>query len=73
MNWVLRMPRNRYHGGKEMITEDRSDWRWLCQQAAEETDLAKLLELAAEITRLLDDQREKSIGHAAGSGLESMN
>lgn len=43
-----------------MVREDRSDWRQLCKQAAIETDFHKLLELTAEIVRLLDEQREKS-------------
>ncbi len=43
-----------------MVREDRSDWRQLCKQAANETDFNKLLELTAEIVRLLDEQREKS-------------
>ncbi len=42
-----------------MVSEDRSDWRTLCKQAASETDGATLLELTAEIIRLLDEQREK--------------
>ena len=44
-----------------MVSEDRSDWRHLCKQAANETNLTKLLELTAEIIRLLDEQREKSM------------
>jgi hypothetical protein len=42
-----------------MLCENRSDWRQLCKQAANETDLTRLLELTAEIVRLLDEQREK--------------
>jgi len=44
-----------------MFSEDRSDWRQLCKQAATETDFTKLLELTAEIVRLLDEQRERSM------------
>jgi hypothetical protein len=44
-----------------MVREDRSDWRQLCKQAAIETDFNKLLELTAEIVRLLDQQHEKSM------------
>ena len=42
-----------------MASEGSSDWRELCQQAAVETDIRKLLELTAEIIRLLDEQRER--------------
>ena len=41
-----------------MFSEDRSDWRQLCKQAANETDLTKLLELTADIVKLLDEQRD---------------
>ena len=44
-----------------MFSEDRSDWRQLCKQAAQETDFTRLLELTAEIVRLLDEQRERSL------------
>jgi len=44
-----------------MFSEDRSDWRKLCKQAASETDFTRLMELTAEIVRLLDEQREKSM------------
>jgi hypothetical protein len=44
-----------------MFSEDRSDWRQLCKQAANETDFARLLELTAEIVRLLDEQRDQSM------------
>ena len=44
-----------------MASEDRSDWRHLCQQAATETDFSKLLELTAEILRLLDEQHERPV------------
>ncbi len=36
-----------------------SDWRSLCEQASKETDSQKLLELTAEIARLLDDKQQK--------------
>jgi hypothetical protein len=36
-----------------------SDWRSLCEQASKETDSQKLLELTAEIARLLDDKEQK--------------
>jgi len=42
-----------------MLSEDKSDWRQVCKQAANETDFARLLELTAEIVRLLDEQRER--------------
>jgi len=44
-----------------MFSEDRSDWRQLCKQAAIETDFTRLLELTAEIVRLLDEQRDRSV------------
>ncbi|HWY19884.1 MAG TPA: hypothetical protein VNX26_01620 [Candidatus Acidoferrum sp.] len=44
-----------------MVCEDRSDWRQLCKEAANETDFAKLLELTAEIVRLLDEQHAQSM------------
>jgi hypothetical protein len=44
-----------------MFSEDQSDWRQLCKQAATETDSDRLLELTAEIVRLLDEQRERSM------------
>jgi hypothetical protein len=44
-----------------MFSEDRSDWRQLCKQAAIETDFNRLLELTAEIVRLLDEQRERGM------------
>jgi hypothetical protein len=43
-----------------MFSEDRSDWRQLCKQAAKERDFIRLMELTAEIVRLLDEQRERS-------------
>jgi hypothetical protein len=48
-------------GGYVMFSEDRSDWRQLCKQAANETDFTRLMELTAEIVRLLDQQQEKSM------------
>jgi hypothetical protein len=53
-NWLVRE-------ANVMFSEDRSDWRLLCKQAANETDLTRLLELTAEIVRLLDEQRERSM------------
>jgi len=44
-----------------MFSEDESDWRQLCKQAATETDFNRLLELTAEIVKLLDQQRERSM------------
>jgi hypothetical protein len=44
-----------------MASEDRSDWRQLCEEAATETDLSKLLELTAEIVRQLDEQHERPV------------
>ena len=44
-----------------MFSEDRSDWRQLCKQAAQETDFTRLLELTAEIVRLLDEQHEQPV------------
>ncbi len=44
-----------------MFSEDRSDWRQVCKQAANETDLARLLELTAEIVKLVDEERERTM------------
>jgi hypothetical protein len=41
-----------------MVKDSKPDWRLLCEQAAKETDFNKLLELTAEITRLLDQREE---------------
>ena len=41
-----------------MMKGSKPDWRLLCEQAAKETDFDKLLELTAEITRLLDQREE---------------
>lgn len=40
------------------LSEDRSDWRELCKQAATEKDFGKLLELTDEILRLLNEERD---------------
>jgi len=44
-------------------------WQWLCQQAAVEQDLDRLLALTEEINRLLDkkEKRLKKQGNGAGS------
>ena len=44
-----------------MFCEDRSDWRQLCKEAANEADFARLLELTAEIVRLLDERHAQSM------------
>jgi hypothetical protein len=41
-----------------MMKDCKPDWRSLCEQAAKETDFNKLLELTAEITRLLEQREE---------------
>jgi hypothetical protein len=41
-----------------MMKDSKPDWRLLCEQASKETDFNKLLELTAEITRLLDQREE---------------
>jgi hypothetical protein len=41
-----------------MMKDSKPDWRLLCEQAAKETDFNRLLELTAEITRLLDQREE---------------
>jgi hypothetical protein len=41
---------------EDMVT---TDWRELCEQASKETDSQKLLQLTAEIARLLDDKQQK--------------
>jgi len=53
--------RNPEREANVMFSEDRSDWRQLCKQAAIETDFTRLLELTAEIVRLLDEQRDRSV------------
>jgi hypothetical protein len=44
-----------------MFSEERSDWRQLCKLTAKETDFSKLMELTAEIVRLLDEQQKESM------------
>ena len=45
--------------------KDREKWMELCRQASVEQDRKKLLELAAEIIRLLDEKEDRLI-HRAG-------
>jgi len=42
-----------------MIGKDKEYWRQLCEQAANEQDPDKLLELAKEIVRILDVKEER--------------
>ena len=42
-----------------MQAENGERWRTLCQQVMTEQDPDKLIELAAEITRLLDEKEER--------------
>jgi hypothetical protein len=39
---------------------NKMDWRQLCEQASHETDSQKLLQLTAEISRLLGDEQKRS-------------
>ena len=43
-----------------MIGKDKEYWRQLCEQAANEQDPEKLLQLAKEIVRILDEKEERS-------------
>jgi hypothetical protein len=45
--------------------KDREKWMELCRQASVEQDPRKLLELTAEIIRLLDDKEDRLIHRAA--------
>ena len=42
-----------------MIGKDKERWQQLCEQAANEQDPDKLLELAKEIVRILDEKEER--------------
>jgi hypothetical protein len=46
---------------EDKASENRSDWRQLCKEAATETDIGKLLDLTAEIIRLLDEEPDHSV------------
>jgi hypothetical protein len=39
--------------------KDRERWRELCEQAVNEQDSKKLLELTQEIARLIDEEQEE--------------
>ncbi len=45
-----------------MQAENGERWRMLCQQVMTEQDPDKLIELATEITRLLDEKEERLKG-----------
>jgi len=45
-----------------MQSENGETWRKLCQQITTEKDPDKLIELATEITRLLDEKEERLKG-----------
>ena len=53
------------------MTGNKNEWRKLCEQAAVEQDPQKLLELAREINRMLEEkeqrltQAQKTQTHAA--------
>ncbi len=42
-----------------MKGEERERWKQLCEQAANEQDTEKLMELVAEINRLLDLKQQR--------------
>ena len=44
-------------------------WMELCEQAAVEQDTAKLIELAEEIIRLLEEKEERRKGRKSFSGM----
>jgi hypothetical protein len=48
-----------------MKGEKREQWMSLCEQAAEEQDPEKLMALVNEITRLLDEKRNRLIANNA--------
>ena len=54
--------RLRYEEGE---MKDREQWMELCRQASVEQDSKKLLELTAEIIRLLDEKEDRLIHRAA--------
>ncbi len=41
-----------------MVDGRKPDWRQLCEQAANETDFSKLLDLTEQIVMLLDQHEE---------------
>jgi hypothetical protein len=43
--------------------KDKQRWMHLCEQAADEQDGAKLMDLVAEITRLLDAKQHRLDAH----------
>ena len=45
-----------------MIGETKERWRELCEQASVEKDPKKLMELIAEINRLLNEKRGRIAG-----------
>jgi hypothetical protein len=51
--------------GRGAAVKDREKWMELCRQASVEQDPRKLLELTAEIIRLLDDKEDRLIHRAA--------
>jgi hypothetical protein len=60
---------NRSTVGEGMIGKKKEEWMQLCEQAANEQDPAKLMELVAEIERMLAEKENrlkaaKLTGHA---------
>jgi hypothetical protein len=51
--------------GGQIRMKDREKWMELCRQASVEQDPKKLLELAAEIIRLLDEKEDLLVHRAA--------
>lgn len=53
-----------------MLGENEQRWRELCERAAKETDPDRLMELVAEINRLLEgkEQRLRSVVRPASTG-----
>lgn len=46
-------------GADAMEGEKREQWRILCQKAAEEQDVEKLMQLVKEINRLLEEKEQR--------------
>ena len=51
-----------------MKGETREQWKKLCEQAADEQDPEKLMELIGEITRLLDEKERRLSGAGTEKG-----
>jgi len=52
-----------------MVGRRKDRWRELCEQAAVEQDTAKLIKLAEEIIRLLEEKEERRKARKSFSGM----